>query len=298
MSDILNKFLFDDFAVRGSMIQLDDVWQRALEHNEYDSSLESMVGQLMAATGLLSASIKFRGQITFQIQSQAKANAPLRVIVAQGTNQMALRGVARPNDEYTGLTPESQNIKDWVGNGQAVITIRNQEQAKPYQGVVPLEGDSLATVLEGYFERSEQLPTRLWLVADGKRAAGFMLQRMPGQADNDSDGWNRVVKLAETIKDEELLSLSAPDLLHRLYHEEDVRLFDPRSVSFNCNGCEQRFVEALTNMGKDELNSVVAEMGSVDVTCDFCSKVFSYDAVDVEQMFAEAVPVSAGDTQH
>lgn len=298
MSDILNKFMFDGFAVRGQMIQLDDVWQRALEHNEYSSPLEAMVGQLIAATGLLSASIKFRGQITFQIQSQANSNAPLRVIVAQGTNELALRGVARPNDDFKGALPESQKVKDWVGNGQAVITIRNEEQAKPYQGLVPLEGDSLATVIEGYFERSEQLPTRLWLACDGKRAAGFLLQRMPGETDGDSDGWNRVVKLAETIKDEELLNLDAPELLHRLYHEEDLRLFDPRPVSFNCNGCEERFVEALTNMGKDELNSIVAEVGSVDVTCDFCSKVFSYDAVDVETMFATAVPVEAGKTQH
>lgn len=298
MSDILNKFMFDDFAVRGQMIQLDDVWQRALEHNQYSAPLEGMVGQLIAATGLLSASIKFRGQITFQIQSQAKANVPLRVIVAQGTNEMALRGVARPNDEFSGVLPSSQKIQDWVGSGQAVITIRNEEQAKPYQGLVPLEGDSLAMVIEGYFERSEQLPTRLWLACDGKRAAGFLLQRMPGETDNDSDGWNRVVKLAETIKDEELLSLDAPELLHRLYHEEDIRLFDPRPVSFNCNGCEQRFLEALVNMGKDELNSVVEEVGSVDVTCDFCSKVFSYDAVDVEQMFAQAVPVDIGSTKH
>lgn len=298
MSDLLNRFMFDDFAVRGEMIQLDDVWQRALEHNHYSPDLASMVGQLIAATGLLSATIKYRGQITFQIQSQARENAPLRVIVAQGTNEMALRGVARPNEAHNGPVPQTQNVKDWVGNGQAVITIRNEEQAKPYQGMVPLEGNSLALVIEGYFERSEQLPTRLWLAADGNRAAGFMLQRLPGQTDNDSDGWNRVTKLAETLTDKELLELDAPTLLHRLYHEEDLRVFDPRPATFNCNGCEERFVEALTNMGRAELESVVADMGSVEVTCDFCSKVFSYDAVDVEQMFTDAIVVSPSDTQH
>lgn len=298
MSDILNKFMFENFAVRGEMIQLDDVWQRALEHNHYSDALQSLVGQLMAATGLLSASIKYRGQLTFQIQSQQHANAPLRVVVAQGTNEMALRGIARLNDSYSGVLPTSLKVTDWVGNGQAVITIRNEDQARPYQGVVPLEGDSLATVIEGYFERSEQLATRLWLAADGKRAAGFLLQRLPGQEDVDSDGWNRAVKLAETIKDEELLALNAPELLHRLYHEEDVRLFDPRPVKFNCHGCEQRFVEALINMGKDELDAAVADMGNIEVTCDFCSKKFTYDVVDVEQMFAQNVSVNRTDTQH
>src|SRR5690606_28106437 len=153
-------------------------------------------------------------------------------------------------------------------------------------GIVALETEeNLARAFHGYFERSEQLATRLWLAAGDTRAAGMLLQALPGDTE-DADAWNRTVQLADTLTDQELLDLPQRDVLHRLFHEEDVRVFEPEPVSFRCTCTRERIETVLRSLGYDEVQSIIAEQGHVSVDCEFCNQNYIFDPVDVEKLFA------------
>lgn len=275
-ADTLQRFVFEEHEVRGELVHLRGSFQAALGDNDYPPVLVAQLGQAFAASVLLGATIKFKGSLIIQLQS----SGPVKMLVAQCTDQRHIRGLARWQGEVN-----NGALADIFGQGSVAITINAERQQDRYQGVVALEGDKLEDALENYFEQSEQLPTRLFLFADQDQAVGLLLQRLPGEDDED-DLWNRVNVLAETVTAEEMLELSGEDILYRLFHEEDIRLFDAEPVSFRCTCSREKIAAMIVSLGTNEAHSIVEEQGRIEVGCEFCNHQYTFDTVDVEQLFA------------
>jgi molecular chaperone Hsp33 len=288
--DTLQRFVFEHAAIRGEIVHLDNAWRAVLERHAYPPAVRTLLGELMAAAALLAATLKFNGSMILQIQG----NGPVNLLVVESTSERTLRGMAQWSGE---LTPMS--FPELVGEGKFVITIDPKEEGQRYQGIVSIEGETVSAALENYLARSEQIDSRLWLAADTEQAAGMLLQKMPAAVhDEDSDMWQRAAHLGATITRDELLDLSAREILHRLYHEEDVRLFEGEVVRFQCSCTRDRVVNVLRMLGYDEVRSIIAERGAVDVDCEFCNQHYHFDSVDVEQLFAAHTPAAISPTRH
>jgi len=288
-TDSLQRFVFEHAAIRGELVHLDNTWRAVLDRHDYPPAVRDMLGELMAAAVLLSATLKFTGSLILQIQG----NGPVHLLVVEATSDRSLRGMA----QWTG-EPEPMPFPALVGEGRFVITIDPKEGGQRYQGIVALEGDTVAAALENYLARSEQLDSRLWLVADTRQAAGMLLQKLPGQLDEDSDMWERATHLGATITRDELLALPAREVIRRLYHEEDVRLFDSEDVRFRCSCSRERVTNVLRMLGYDEVQSILNERNAVDVDCEFCNQHYTFDRVDAEQIFAAEHETRISPTRH
>lgn len=289
MSDTLQRFVFDHAPIRGEIVQLEATWRSVLEHHDYPPALRAILGEMMAAAALLAATLKFDGALIMQIQG----SGPVRLLVVECTSSHHMRATAK----WSGELPDG-GLRDLVGDGRFVISLVPDGGRQSYQGVVDLEGTSVAQILEHYMRHSEQLETRLWLACDGTRAAGLLLQKLPQHDDADPDDWPRALHLAATLKPSELLELPAQQILHRLYHEEDLRVFEPRPVSFRCSCSRDRVAGMLRMIGYDEVKTIVHERGAIDVNCEFCNRKYQFDSVDAEQVFAAEHPTQAGVTRH
>ncbi|MCE0813092.1 MULTISPECIES: Hsp33 family molecular chaperone HslO [Buttiauxella] len=282
--DQLHRYLFENFAVRGELVTVSDTWQQIMQNHDYPAPVKTILGELLVATSLLTATLKFDGDITVQLQG----DGPMTLAVINGNNNQQMRGVAR----FKGDIPADADLKTLVGNGYLVITI-TPAQGERYQGVVGLEGDTLAACLEDYFLRSEQLPTRLFIRTgdvEGKPAAGGMLLQVLPAQDAQADDFNHLAALTETIKAEELLTLPANDVLWRLYHEEEVTLYDPQNVEFKCTCSRERCADALRTLPDEEVNSIIAEEGEIDMNCDYCGNHYVFNAMDIAEIRNNASP--------
>lgn len=286
--DSLQRFVFEHSPIRGEIVRLDATWRAVLERRDYPLPIRSLLGELMAAASLLAASIKFEGRLTMQ----AKGDGPVKLLVVECTSRQTLRGLA----QWDGPVPVG-GVPQLLGGGQLVITIE-PDKGERYQGIVAVDGESVAEVLEHYFARSEQLSTRLWLAADEAQAAGMLLQRLPKDERHDPDTWERAVHLGSTITRDELLTLPVRDILHRLYHEDDIRLFSGHPVSFRCSCSRARVESVLRMLGREEVQSILAERGNVEVDCEFCGSHYELDPVDAEQLFAASHMTDASPTRH
>jgi molecular chaperone Hsp33 len=291
MHDTLNRFLFDHTNVRGQHVALDATWQAALEHHDYPAPVREVLGELMAASLLLTGTLKFEGSLKLE----ARGDGPLTLVVIQATSAKSVRGMAH----WQGELPAEGDLTALMGEGgHLVLTIEPAGEGQDYQGIVGLEGGSVAAALEQYFSQSEQLPTRVWLAADPAHAAGLLLQRLPGEEGEDPDAWNRLGQLAETVRDEELLTLPAEELLYRLFHEEEVRVFEPEPCHFRCSCSAERVASMLRGLGHEEIRGIVAEQGEVRVNCEFCGRPYVFDPVDAEQLFRDTPPADGGSGAH
>lgn len=276
-TDQLHPFIFDQSAVRGNHVQLDQSLFTALEHQTLPPALKKIIGEFTAASVLLTATLKMQGKLILQLQSQGT----LQLLVVECTSGLNIRATAKVSGELHG-----DNLTDWLAQGQLVITLM-PEEGEPYQGIVPLEGDNIASMLENYMLRSQQIDTRLWLTAEGDRAAGLLLQKLPQQQEHDLDCWNRVQHLAGTVTDQELLNLDAVTLLQRLFVEEEVRLFSGREVQAFCSCSHSNVTNMLQMLGLAEVRSIIEEQGSVDIQCDFCHKHYVVDEEEALALFNE-----------
>ncbi len=274
--DTLQRFVFENKNVRGELVHLRGSYQAARGKVPYPGVVAEQLGQALAASVLLGATIKFEGALILQIQS----SGPITMLVAQCTDQCHVRGLAR----WQGQAIAEGELDDIFGQGRIAITINTKNYKDRYQGVVSLDGKRLADALENYFQQSEQLPTRLFLFANQDDAVGLLLQRLPGGEDEDL--WQRVSLFAETLTQSEMFSLSNEEILHRLFHEETIRIFDEEPVSFRCTCSRERIEEMLISLGNDEARAIIAEQGQIEVGCEFCNHQYSFDKVDVEQLFA------------
>jgi molecular chaperone Hsp33 len=282
--DILNRYLFDNADVRGQIVQLEKSYQEVLSAHAYPVAIQTLLGELMAATSLLTATLKFDGDISVQVQG----NGPISLAVINGNNLQQLRGVAR----WDGEIPADADMAQLMGQGHMVITL-TPINGERYQGVVALDRPTLAECLEQYFAQSEQLPTTIRLFANGKQAAGMLLQVLPGESEHNQE-FEHLEQLTSTIKAEELFELEATEVLHRLYHQEEVRLFDPIEVTFSCTCSRERSGQALRTVPKAELESILAEQGKIEMGCEYCNSNYSFDSIDIAALFENA---PASDTQ-
>ena len=279
--DQLHRFIFDNSDVRGEIISLTDSYQAVLNNSRQPPVVAALLGEMLAAAGLLSATMKFDGIITLQ----ARGDGDLSLLMADCTRHDSLRGIARLKE---GANPEIEDFRQLLGDGHLSITV-DPAEGERYQGIVPLEKPRLADCLEDYFAMSEQLPTRLWLCADGERAFGLLLQALPCKTQSSEERnayWQHLCILADTLRREEMLTLDNTTILTRLFHEESLRLFDPRTLRFVCSCSEARTLDMLLSLGRDEVLSVVDEMGTVDVECQFCHQHYSFDRDQVESLFS------------
>ena len=274
--DILHRYLFDNADVRGELVQLQDSYQQVIGSHAYPPVLQTLLGELLAATSLLTATLKFSGDISVQLQG----NGPVSLAVINGNNQQQLRGIAR----WDGELADDASLADLFGQGYMVITL-TPDEGERYQGVVALDKPTLAACVEDYFNQSEQLPTAMWLFADGKQAAGMFLQILPSKEDHNAD-FEHLCQLTATIKAEELFTLEAQDVLHRLYHQEEVRLFDPIEVSFKCTCSRERSAAAIKTIDQAEVEAILAEDGKVEMGCEYCNAKYVFDAIDVAAIYA------------
>jgi len=287
--DHTTRFLFADSAVRGELTQLDRSVSEVLSKHHYPSSIQPLLGQFMAAAAMLSDTLKFDGTLSLQVRGSGQ----VRTLMAECRDNRALRALAQYNDDFDDSGPI-------LGEGQLAITIE-PNQGHRYQGVVAINDTDLglAQVLEGYFQQSEQIRTRIWLFTDQHKAAGLMLQAMPQSASDsslnipeDDDNWSRLMLLASTLKPEEIFGLDAQTVLHRLFHEEPLRLYPPRPLEFECTCSTGRSGNAIVTLGATEALALVEELGHIDIDCQFCHERYAFKADDVRQLFS----ASADDT--
>jgi molecular chaperone Hsp33 len=329
--DCLHRFVFERYPIRGHLVHLDAAWRALIEHREYPDGIQTLLGEAVAASLLLAATVKFDGVLSLQLQGDGL----VQLLLAQCTAGLGVRGLARfqgggdagiPETGTRGtgahemglgeigsadigpreIGPGTAPIGQLIGAGNLTVTLETDAGNQRYQGIVPISGDRLADSLQGYFENSEQLPTRLWLYADAHGASGMLLQRLPGDGGSASqasvaeidDAWRRVQLIGDTLTREELRTLKDAEILHRLFNEDDLRLFEPSPVYFRCRCSRERVSGMLQGLGEAETLAIVKERGEVEVRCDFCNRAYVFDAVDVARLFNAGVPGSGGGTIH
>lgn len=286
--DTLHRFVFENAPIRGELVHLDDTWRTVIQKHDYPPILQNIMGELIAASVLLAATLKLKGALVLQIQGKG----PVKLLVVECSGDLQLRATAKWEGELNG------SLADLVGDGRFVITLDPKDGSQAYQGIVGLEGGSVADILQNYMTRSEQLDTRLWLASDGAIASGMLLQKLPDSKEPDADAWTRVTKLADTLKRDELLNLPVHSVIHRLYHEEEVRLFDAQDVSFHCSCSREKVSAMLKLLGREEVESILQEQGRVETHCEFCNQRYEFDPVDAAQIFSMGFMTEAGDTRH
>ncbi|WP_418103763.1 Hsp33 family molecular chaperone HslO [Vibrio harveyi] len=281
-NNVLNRYLFEDLSVRGELVQLDEAYQRIISSKEYPAALQKLLGELLVSTTLLTATLKFEGSITIQLQG----DGPVSLAVINGDHDQKIRGVAR----WEGDIAEDASLHDMMGKGYLVITIE-PKKGERYQGVVGLEGETLADVIEGYFANSEQLKTRLWIRTgehEGKKhAAGMMIQVMPDGTGTPED-FEHLEQLTATVKNEELFTLPANELLYRLYNQDSVRLYEPQPVEFHCGCSRERSGAAIITVDKTEIYDILAEEGSISLHCDYCGTSYTFDESEITELYTQA----------
>jgi len=315
----LTKFLFEGLPVRGMLVRLDDAWQEVLRRRqtvgEQAPEVRLLLGEMAAAGVLMQANIKFNGALVLQVFG----DGPVKLAVVEVQPDFSFRATA----SVVGDVPAGAQLEALLnvhGQGRCAITLDPKDRfpgQQPYQGVVPLHGDQreplqqVQQVLEHYMLQSEQLDTRLVLAANDGVAAGLLIQRLPvegagnlqGAARRNEDeigineAFNRIALLAATLTREELLSSPSDQILHRLFWEETVRVFEPEAPRFACTCSRERVRNMLRGLGREESESLIAERGEVEVGCEFCGLQYRFDAVDVGEMFTpvrDQPPASAG----
>ncbi|MCK5897298.1 MAG: Hsp33 family molecular chaperone HslO [Cocleimonas sp.] len=281
MPDKLQRFLIDNTSVRGELVQLDQAWQRMQATADYPAPLRKVLGEALAAISLLATTLKFDGSLILQIH----ATAPVHMLVVQATSDHTVRGLARWNEDI----PDDVAFQDLFKDGRIIISVEPKNSSKRYQSIVELKGNSLADSLTSYFQQSEQLPTRLWLVANDQKATGLLLQRLPetGGMEENTDNWEHALALTSTITDQELLTLESKTILKRLYHEEELRVFEEEDIVFECQCSQQKIEQMVISLGLEEANDIITKQGNIEVDCEFCNNHYLIDKFDVLRLFSD-----------
>jgi len=275
--DTLTRFIFENTPARGMIVQLNDSWKQLQSRKAYPEIINKILGEFAAANSLLAATLKFDGLLTMQI----RGSGPVSLLIMECTSQQHIRGLAKYNEPV-----QSGDLRELFGDGQLAITIDNSHSRERYQGIVELEGEKISHALENYLLRSEQLDTRLFLAVDKNNACGLLVQKLPEDSNSTADDWNRITQLAATIKDNELFDLTAQEIIHRLFNEDDVRLLGEEQYQFLCSCTRERVGNMLISLGIDEIHSIIEEQGKISIDCEFCNQHYEFDAVDAEELFA------------
>jgi molecular chaperone Hsp33 len=281
-SSRVRGFLFEQLDIRGAWVQLGAAWREMTAGRDYAEPVRELLGQLAVVTTLITANLKQAGRLTFQLRGDGEVS----LLVMDCDEQLRLRGMARTLKGMNAAQLAAGSLPALLGDGALTLTLDTADMRQPYLSHVPLQGETLAAVFEHYLAQSEQLPTRLWLAADQEKAAGLFLQALPGAEERDADGWNRVQMLADTVRADELLGLGSIKLIERLFPEEDVRVFDPRPVSYHCPRDPGKIESMLRGVGRAECEAILAEHGEIRVHDDICNHEYVLDAAAVAALFA------------
>ncbi|MBO4789509.1 MAG: Hsp33 family molecular chaperone HslO [Oxalobacter sp.] len=308
MQDIVQKILFKNANVRGGLVSLSNVWHDMLAHKAYPAPVTKLLGEMTAATVLLSANIKFEGATVLQIHG----DGPIRLLVVECSNTMQVRATAKLDDTQT--IAEDATFQDLVnahGKARCVVTLDPHDKIpgqRPYQGIIPLEGATVSEVIENYMKRSEQLDTRVWLAADANNVRGVILQRMPAQLDErgvaltdsakDEEDWRHLVALGSTLTPSEMLATDIATLQHRLFWEQETANFEPLKPTFQCSCSREKVGNMLKMLGQSEVEEALKEKGSLTINCDYCGKAYTFDVIDCKTLFSSASSSEAAETRH
>ena len=276
--DTVIPFVFDSLNVRGALVQLDATWQRMQRDHNYLHPVADMLGHAAAATALIAQSLKFDGSVTLQITG----DGPLAMLVMQSTDDLDLRGMATTNE-----VPGNATFASMVTNARCAVTVDAGAMERPYQGIVEICPDSLAASLENYFAQSVQVPSHLALISETSFCGGILLQQMPGESAVADDDWRRLGFLTATLRAQDLTDGATPQLLQKLFAEDDVRVFQSRSVRFQCRCSQSKVEQVLRLLGESETRAALAANGRVDVICEYCGRMRTFDPVDVSRVFAD-----------
>lgn len=288
-TDLIRRFLLEQHPVRGHLVQIEAAWAALREHLSYPAPVRDLLGEATAAAVLLASTIKFDGSLTLQLQG----DGAVRLLVVQCTHDFRVRGVAQYDAGRV-----AADFARLAGRGRLSVTIEATSVGAPWQGIVPLEGASLAECIDAYFATSEQLPTRVCLAADATRAGGLLVQRLPDAAadaagERSDTAWTRMCAQAAALDAHDLLYGAAESLVRRTATVDDVRLFAGSPVRFECRCSRERVLGVLRALGEEEVQGVLHEQGKVTVTCEFCQRPYEFDAIDVAQLFLPpTVPVT------
>ena len=288
-NDLLHHFLFEETPIRGNLVHLNSTYRFALEHQDLPLVIKKALGELMAASALLTSTLKMDGAMILQIQTKGQ----LKLLVVECSSNLDIRATAKWDGDIVG----DEHFLDLIKEGHCIITLDTKEN-EPYQGIVPIEGESIAVMLENYMLRSQQIDTKLWLSCDGENAAGLLLQKLPEELTPDTDAWNRITILADTVTENELQTNTAERMITNLFHEEDVRLFEAKPTRFYCKCSRVKVSSMLQMLGKNEVESILIEQESIKVNCDFCNKAYTFDAVDAATLFASNPVLKSNQSIH
>ena len=281
-ADIRTRFIFDDMPVRGLHVRLENVWKHIVGQKHYPAAIRRALGELLAAGALLSGNLKTDGTLIVQVQGQGR----LKMLVVEATSDQTVRATARW-DETADINDE-ESLTDLLGGNSVFVLTLQPKDAEPWQGVVPLEGGSIAQMLINYTKRSEQLDTQIVLASSDDACGGLLVQRLP-ETEPDAASWEHVGTLVQTLTPEELTGLDAQHVLYRLFHETPPRVFDPESIEFSCTCSRGKVSDMLLMLGGEEVGGVVAEQGSIQIDCDFCHAKYVFDETDVNALFGADV---------
>ena len=278
--DTLQRFLFEHANIRGEIVHLNDAYKAIMSQHPYPEAVKKLLGEALVACVLLSGSIKFEGEISLQFNGDER----LPFMIIQCDNLLNVRAYAKykeANDDKHPIDYLSAFLK-----GKMVLTINQYKSTQAYQSIVPIESSHMGENLMQYFAQSEQLSTHVWLATDKNKASGMLLQLLPGEETEEREQfWEYAVHLGQTITDKELLTLDNQTILHRLYHETELRLFEERTLRFRCQCSKEKMKNVLKILGEADLNALIQERGNVEARCDFCNKAYVFDAIDVTLLF-------------
>ena len=281
-ADIRTRFIFDDMPVRGLHVRLENVWKHIVGQKHYPPAIRRALGELLAAGALLSGNLKTDGTLIVQVQGQGR----LKMLVVEATSDQTVRATARWDE--TADINNDESLTDLLGDNRVFVLTLQPKDAEPWQGVVPLEGGSIAQMLINYTKRSEQLDTQIVLASSDDACCGLLVQRLP-ETEPDAASWEHVGTLVQTLTPEELTGLDAQHVLYRLFHETPPRVFDPENIEFACTCSRGKVSDMLLMLGGEEVGGVVAEQGSIEIDCDFCHAKYVFDETDVNALFGADV---------
>jgi len=277
--DQIQRFIFEKKQVRGEIVRLSTSYQSIVMQHAYPLAVSNLLGNVLVVATLLSAIIKFQGRLTVQFQGKND----LKLVLAQCNNRFEIRGLV----QWLKKDASEQDLLAALKEGVLAIIISPDATTTPYQGIVEWKGDSIAESVEGYFQNSEQLATRLWIAVNETNAVGLLLQLLPETQPEHENDWEHIVCLTDTLKKEEMLSLDNEALLYKLYSQEEVRLFDAEAVSFKCTCSLARSENAVLMLGEKEANEELQNKQNIVVTCEFCNKEYIFDRLDVANIFQD-----------
>ena len=277
-TDYVQRFLFEELDIRGRLTCLTGAWQRMLDGRRYPDNVAALLGRTTVLNVLLGANQKDAGRVTLQVQG----SGPIRLLVADCTADLRIRGMADFREEAARETAE----RELLGDGRLAVTLEDMNSGRFYQSLVPLEGDNLEQIFAHYLSQSEQLPAYLRLFADGDAACGLLLEKLPKADERDPDGWNRVTQLAATLGLDETRDAQPYDLLTRIFPEELMRVFRLYAVEYHCPYDEDKVKDMLRGLGRGEVESILADHGEVVIRNAMCNHEYRFDAKAIGELFA------------